>query len=118
VNSLRDEIHSGEFRQSRHYPVARSVERVAAQTFKRLHPDTEWPPVNGHFADVYRLASWRLLSPLETVAALDYETLTAGSWAALPDDQREAWFEHVRGTNSRLSRTRIGRFTAEVITAP
>ncbi|GAA3129696.1 hypothetical protein GCM10020255_003130 [Rhodococcus baikonurensis] len=61
-------------------------------------PETEWPPVNGHFADVYRLASWRLLTPLETVAALDYETLTASSWDALPDDQREAWFEHVRGT--------------------
>jgi hypothetical protein len=117
MSDHRTEIHSGEFRQSRHYPVAAAVEDVAAQSFSRFYPDAQWPPVNAQFADVYRLAAWRLLTPLTVVAALDCSVLTSREWLSLNESEQSEWIAKAQGTNSLLARTAVGAMTAESVAA-
>ncbi|WP_236603784.1 hypothetical protein [Rhodococcus sp. WAY2] len=104
MNQLRSEIHSGEFQCSRHYPVSRRVEDAAAQAFMECLPGSEWPPVNTQFADVFRLAAWRLLVPIETVAALDCSTLTGLDWSVLAPDAQSEWIDRARASIARLTR--------------
>ncbi|ELB90354.1 hypothetical protein Rwratislav_24786 [Rhodococcus wratislaviensis IFP 2016] len=60
--------------------------------------------MNTQFADVFRLAAWRLLVPVETVAALDCSTLTGRDWSALAPDAQSEWIDRARASIARLTR--------------